>query len=172
MPLITEDGSGRADADSFASLAVADAYHVTRGNVSWAGTMMADKEAALRRSTDYMEQEYRTKWRGARLSLAQALAWPRLNVQLDDVGYGRISAYVPPNTVPVQVSQACCELAFRALSGPLAPDLERQVIAKTIGPIRTEYAAGSPEYVRFRAIDLLLKPLLSSGGLGARLVRA
>jgi hypothetical protein len=172
MSLVTEDGSARADAESLASVAAADTYHLSRGNVSWSGAMTADKENALRRATDYMEQEYRTKWRGARIGVTQALDWPRYGVQLDDVGFGRYPALVPANTVPPQVVQACCELAFRALSGPLAPDLQRQVIAKTIGPIRTEWAPGSPEYVRYRSIDLLLKPLLDLGGMGVRLVRA
>lgn len=172
MSLITEDGTGRADAESFASLAAADAYHASRGNVAWAGALAADKENALRRATDYAEQEYRSKWRGARMSLTQSLSWPRLNVQLDDVGYGRIAAYVQPNTVPPQVVQACCELAIRALQGPLAPDLQRQIIAETTGPIRTEYAVGAPEYVRYRAVDLLLKPLLASSGMGIQMVRA
>lgn len=172
MSLITEDGTGRADAESFASLAAADAYHASRGNVAWAGALDADKENALRRATDYTEQEYRSKWRGARMSLTQALSWPRFNVQLDDVGFGRIAAYVPNNTVPPQVIQACCELAIRALQGALAPDLQRQIIAETVGPIRTEYAAGAPEYVRYRSVDLLLKPLLASSGLGIQMVRA
>lgn len=172
MSLVTEDGTARADAESFASVAAADAYHASRGNVSWAGALSTDKENALRRATDYMEQEYRLKWKGRRTSIGQSLDWPRWGVQMEDVGYGRYAAYIEPNTIPAQVTQACCELAFRALSGPLAPDLQRQVIAKTIGPIRTEWAPGSPEYVRFRQIDLILKPLLSSGGLGVRLVRA
>lgn len=172
MPLITEDGTGRADAESLASVAAADAYHASRGNVSWAGAMTADKENALRRATDYMGQMYRLKWKGRRLGLTQSLDWPRYGVQLDDVGFGHYAAYVPVNVVPVQVVQACCELAFRALSGPLAADLQRQVIAKTIGPIRTEYAQGTPQYVRYRSVDALLKMYLESGGMGIQMVRA
>jgi hypothetical protein len=172
MPLVTEDGTARADAESLASVAAADAYHASRGNVSWAGAMTADKENALRRATDYMSQMYRTKWKGRRMGMVQSLDWPRYGVQLDDVGFGRYAALVPVNTVPLQVVQACCDLAIRALSGPLAADLQRQVIAETIGPLRTEYAAGTPEYVRYRSVDLLLKPLLESGGMGIAMVRA
>ncbi|HEX5126495.1 MAG TPA: DnaT-like ssDNA-binding protein [Rhodocyclaceae bacterium] len=172
MSLITEDGTGRADAESFASLAAADAYHASRGNVAWAGALTADKENALRRATDYIGQEYRTKWKGRRTTMTQALDWPRYEVKLDDVGFGRYAAYVQPTIVPAQVVQACCELAIRALSGPLAPDLQRQIIAETVGPLRTEYAAGTPEYVRYRSVDLLLKPLLASSGMGIQMVRA
>ena len=172
MSLIVEDGSARADAESFASVDQADAHHTARGNSLWLTITATEKEQALRRACDYMEQMYRTKWKGARLTVTQSLDWPRIDVQLDDVGVGRLAAYVPTNVVPVQVVQACCEMAFKAAQGELAPDLQRQVIAKTVGPIRTEYAQGTPEYVRYRSIDLLLRPLLQAGGTGAQLVRA
>jgi hypothetical protein len=172
MSLITENGSGLADAESLASVAQADAYHAVRANSLWATLTTEEKEAALRRATDYMEQMYRLKWKGTRASLTQALDWPRLNVELEDIGFGRFAAYVPYNTVPKEVIQACCEMAFRAAGGELAPDLQRTVAEKTVGPIKTVYASGAPEYIRFRSVDLLLKSLLVSGGMGIRLVRA
>jgi hypothetical protein len=171
--LIVEDGAGRCDAESYASVADASTFFEKRATTAWAA--LADdsvREACLRRATDYMEQMYRTKWKGARASLTQVLDWPRIDVQLEDVGFGRLAAYVPYNTVPQQVVSACCELALRAASGELAPDLQRQVIAKTVGPIRTEYAQGTPEYVRYRSVDNMLRPLLAYGGGSARLVRA
>lgn len=171
--LITEDGTGKSDAESLATVAEADTYHSARGNeTAWTDLDTDVKERHLRNATDYMGQMYRTKWKGRRASLTQALDWPRYDVQLDDVGYGRYLAYVPVNTVPKEVIQATCAMALKAASGELAPDLQRQVIAETVGPLRTEWAPGSPEYVRYRAIDLLLKPLLESGGMGVRLVRA
>lgn len=172
MSLITETGSGSPLAESYASVADADAYHSARGNSLWATMTTTEKEQALRRGTDFISGFYRLKWKGARVSLTQALDWPRLNVELEDIGFGRYVALVPYNTVPPQVVQATCEISFRAAAGELAPDLQRQVIAETVGPLKTEWAPGSPEYVRFRQIDLILKPLLQSGGLGVRLVRA
>jgi hypothetical protein len=172
MTLIVESGVALPDAESYASVAQADAYHEARGNSQWSLLSDVEKEHALRRATDYMLQMYRTKWKGVRASLNQALDWPRLEVRLDDVGFGRIAAYVPYNTVPQQVIQATAEMALRAAAGELAPDLQRTVAEKTIGPIKTVYAAGAPEYVRYRAIDMLLKPLLASGGMAIRLERA
>jgi hypothetical protein len=172
MSLIVEDGSARADSESYASVAQIDAYHAARGNAQWAALTVTEKEQAARRATDYLLQMYRTKWKGARASLNQALDWPRLEVQLDDVGFGRMPYYVPFNTIPQQVIQATAEMALRAAAGELAPDLQRTVAEKTIGPIKTVYASGAPEYVRYRAIDMLLKPLLASGGMGIRLERA
>lgn len=172
MSLITEDGTGRADAEALASVADADTYHAARGNTLWSTITTEEKEQALRRATGYMEQMYRLKWKGLRNSLSQALDWPRMNVQLEDVGFGSVAAYVPYNTVPKEVVQACAEMALKAASGELAGDLQRPVASETIGPIRTEYVIGAPEYVRYRSVDLLLRPLLSSGGLSVRLVRA
>ena len=37
MALIVEDGTGKATANSYVSLAVADAYFLLRGNADWAG---------------------------------------------------------------------------------------------------------------------------------------
>lgn len=172
MTLIVESGAVVPDAQSLASVDQADAYHSSRGNAQWAALTTTEKEQALVRATDYVGQMYRTKWKGSRASLTQALDWPRINVKLDDIGIGAFDYYVPYNTVPQQVIHATAEMALRAAAGELAPDLQRTVSAETIGPIHTEYAAGAPEYVRYRAIDMLLKPLLQAGGMGMRMVRA
>jgi hypothetical protein len=172
MTLIVESGAALPDAESYASVAQADAHHEARGNSQWSLLSDVEKEHALRRATDYLLQMYRTKWKGVRANPNQALDWPRLEVKLDDVGFGRMPYYVPYNTVPQQVIQATAEMALRAAAGELAPDLQRTVAEKTIGPIKTVYAAGAPEYVRYRAIDLLLRPLLQAGGMGIRLERA
>lgn len=172
MTLIVEDGTARSDAESYASVQQADDYHAARGNSQWALLTDIEKTQALRRATDYLLQMYRTKWKGLRANLNQALDWPRFNVQLEDVGFGQFMAYVPVNTVPPQVIHATCEMAIRAAAGELAPDLQRTVSQESIGPIRTVYQTGAPEYVRYRSIDMLLKPLLAVSGVGVRMVRA
>lgn len=172
MSLIVETGSVAPGAQSMASVEQADTYHANRGNAPWAILTLAEKEQALVRATDYLGQMYRTKWKGSRASLTQALDWPRINVKLDDIGIGAFDYYVPYNTVPQQVVQATAEMALRAAAGELAPDLQRTVAEEAIGPIKTVYAAGAPEFVRFRSVDLLLKPLLQAGGMGMRMVRA
>ena len=78
MSLIVEDGTGRADAESYASVSVADAYHTARGNTAWAAlATTALKEAALRKATDYLGQTYGLRWKGYRMTTTQALDWPR-----------------------------------------------------------------------------------------------
>lgn len=172
MTLIVEDGTARADSESYASVDQMDAYHSARGNTHWVALTTTEKEQAARRACDYLIQMYHTKWKGARARYDQAMDWPRIDVRLDDIGLGMFNAFVPYNVVPQQVIQATAEMALRAAAGELAPDLQRTVAEKTIGPIKTVYASGAPEYVRFRSVDLLLRPLLQAGGMGMKMVRS
>jgi hypothetical protein len=173
MALVIEDGTGLANAESYISVTDATAYHTARGNSAWAALATDTvREQLLRKATDYMREVYRLRWKGVRESLTQALDWPRFNVSIDDVSYGNIPGYVPAHTVPAEVKSACAELALKAATGDLAPDLKRQVVAKVIGPIRTEYQPGAPEFTRFRAIDLMLKIYLESTGATVKMVRS
>ena len=172
MSLIIETGAGLANAESYAAVATADAYHLARLNASWALLDTPTKEASLRKATEYMVGQYRERWKGVRAGLVQALDWPRYNVQLDDVGISAIAAYVQSNVVPVEVQNACCVLALKASTGELASDLQRTVKEKTIGPITTVYADGAPEAVRYRSVDMMLKPYLAGSTVSGVLVRS
>lgn len=164
MTLIVEDGSGLANAESYISVAGADARHVALGNAAWTGTD-ADKEAALSRATQFMLQAYRSRWAGLRAHRLQALCWPRVSVCVD--GYS-----VDSDIVPTEVANACADLAVRALTEDLNADLERGIVREKVGPLETEYDAYSPQRKRFPAVDQLLAPYLSASGAMARLVRA
>lgn len=164
MALVVEDGTGLTNAESFISVANADARHTALGNTAWTGAD-AVKEAALRKATNYMEGAYRQAWKGTKWTRTQALSWPRFNAYVD--GW-----LIDGNIVPAEVANACADLALKALSEELAPDLERAVIREKIGPIETEYSASLPQSKRFRAIDMMLGPYLKAGGSSARLVRA
>jgi hypothetical protein len=163
MTLVVEDGSGLSTAESYISLAGANTRHTAFGNTAWTGTDAA-KEAALRRATAHMEQAYRQRWKGARLTQDQALSWPRYNALVD--GFALAS-----DAVPDAVAHACADLALKALADDLNPDLTRTVIREKVGPLETEYSAHGPEATRYRAIDQALAPYLTGGG-GIRLARA
>jgi hypothetical protein len=170
VALITEDGTARSDAESLCTLATANAYHANRGNTAWAGLASDEvREQMLRKATDYMEAVYRERWAGMRKTVSQALAWPRYYVPVRDVA---VMQYYPDNTVPAAVSNACAELALRAISGSLAPDIKRLVKRVKVDTIETEYADNATPYTRFRAIDLMLQPFLSGSDMNIRLVRA
>lgn len=170
MALIVEDGTGKSDAESYATVAEADVYHAARGNAGWAALATDAKEKKLRLATDFMGQAYGQSWAGYRTTTTQALDWPRYEVPMRDV-WG--CAYLPSDQVPAVVRNACITLAFKAASGDLAPDVqpEGSVIEETVGPITVKRAETSRTVVRYRAIDLMLASVLKGGG-GLRLVRA
>jgi len=174
MSLIVENGTGMANAESYSSVAEADTYFANRGNETWTDLDSVQKEIALRKATDYMLQNYRLSWKGARVNSIQALDWPRYSVFTDELVPGMQASriQVPSNIVPKEVKIACFELALKTLTGDdLAPDQERSVISETIGPISTTYDKDSPQQVKYRAIDLTLRPFLTGGNLSVKVCR-
>lgn len=160
MSIVTEDGTGRADAETFISVADASAYHADRGNAAWAALASdALREQALRRATDYMEQVYGLKWKGGRTTDTQALSWPRYDVCAN--GFD-----VDSDVVPVALQRACAEMALKAAAGELAPDVGRLAKREKVDVIEFEYESGALPYVRYRAVDNLLAPYLE-GGVGS-----
>lgn len=164
MALIVEDGTGMATAESFISVAGADTRQANLGNTNWATITTAEKEQALRRATQYMEQAYRERWAGLRVNSTQALSWPRVGVVVD--GYSVLST-----SVPAAIANACSDLAFKAAAGDLNADLARGVVREKIDVLETEYDRASPQHVRYRSIDMLLAPYLEGAAGMARLVR-
>jgi len=161
MSLIIEDGSGKSDAEAYISVTDASTYFTNRGNTSWdAIATDALREAYLRQSTDYMTQMYRARWEGMRYTEDQALDWPRLDVYRDRWPF-------PTDEVPIEVQNACAELALKASSGELAPDLTQGVIREKVDVIEVEYDKSSPQYTRYRSIDAMLSPYLSATSSGA-----
>lgn len=165
MALVHETGAGLANAESYISVADADARQTALGNTNWGDLTTDEKEQALRRATSFMEQAYRTRWVGQRLSIEQALSWPRYDVCVD--GF-----YVESTTVPVDVANACADLALKAAAADLNADLTRSVVRKKIGPLETEYDRNSPQSIRYRAVDMALAPYLKGSSAMATLVRA
>jgi hypothetical protein len=168
MALIVEDGSGITNSESYASVAEADLYFANRNNTDWGDLDVPVKEANLRLATDYMTETYRGRWKGYRSNTYQALDWPRKSVVLTDMAINYMIQY---NVLPKEVKVACIELAMRANAGELAPDLSQGIISESVGTLSTTYDRSSPQQTRYRAIDMLLRPLLMSSGASVPLVR-
>jgi len=171
--LIVETGAVVAGADSYLSLADAATYHVNRGNTAWAALTAAVKEASLRKATDYMLQMYRARWKGYRKDADQTLDWPRSFCYLEPFVHGIVGTYpylVADTIVPVEVKNACAELALKAATAELAPDLERGVQSETVGPLNVTYDKTDVQYTRYRAIDAILRPYLEGSSMNAQLV--
>jgi len=172
MALVVEDGTGRADAESYASTADADTYHSNLGNVAWAALQDAQKEQLLRAATQFMVRTYRPRWKGFRMSTTQTLDWPRMGCFIDDIAafpstrfIGQYLYMVPVNVVPDQVKEACMELALIALTTPLITSVVNRTTSRVkTGSVDITFAPGSGQLPRFPAIYRILAPFLEAGG--------
>ena len=157
MALTVEDGSIVVGAESYITVTDADAYFAARSNAAWAALTTEAKEAALRKATDYMTGRYGLRWKGERVSEAQALDWPRSGAYAN--GF-----LIDADSVPVAVQRACAELAVRASAADLSPDVGAQVKAETVGPISVVYADGARQSDAYKAVDAMLAAYLKAGG--------
>jgi len=165
MALVTEDGTGLPDAESYISIADASTYHNARGNAAWDLLDEDVKEQNCRKATEYMLQVYRHRWKGVRMTATQALDWPRAQVYLEPVVTGASTEFpnlVDDDIVPTEVERACAELALKASSGTLYPDLTQQKKSVVIGPIETVFDHSSNPSTRYKSIDGMLAPYMAT----------
>ena len=154
ITIIVEDGSGVANANSYVDVADARTYAANRGV-----TLSVDDDivaSQLIRACDYLEAQ-ECRYQGSRTSAAQALAWPRKDVELH-------CEAVPSNVIPVSLIAAQIQLAMAIHAGfDLQPTISPQdyVTREKVGPIETHYA--NPQNVgimpTFTAANALLAPL-------------
>lgn len=169
--LIVEDGTGKADAESYAAIETISAYAVARGLtfVITGGTNVADAEAAARRGTVWLDATFRARFPGRKANgRQQALEWPRVGA-CDASGEA-----IASDEVPVEIINALCEAAIRekAAPGSLSPDVTPGGVAKRErieGAVEVEYfRAGGVADQRPVAtvIGDILGSLLTAGGGG------
>lgn len=129
---------GAADANSYCSMAQADAYH--DGHVSrevWSDADAATKELALRQATRLLDAH--VEWTGLAVSQTQALGWPRYGA------YSRNGYLLPSTSIPQDVVNATAELARVLLAGDRAADsdVDTQGIRRIeAGPVSLEFREG------------------------------
>jgi hypothetical protein len=162
MTFTVETGAGLANAESYASVAAADARNAALGVTDWAGLTEPNKEIALRNATIFMTANYRTRWAGRRVYQVQALDWPRYGVCVDEFP-------VLSTIVPADIANVCIDLAARAGSGEqLMPDLDtgsNVVKRDKTGPLETEYFQNTTDArERFVAVDSALQPFFGAAG--------
>lgn len=171
MALEIEDGTGKAAANSYVTVAESRAYALARGV-----TFPVDDtevETLLIQSMDYLEAQ-RSKYQGHKTwpvgttshPDAQALQWPRTGVVID------CNYDLPDNVIPVELKNAQMQLSMEVFSGmELMPSSDGRVVKREkVDVIETEYmtgqdlgAAGSLS-VSFPAVDALLAPLFDACG--------
>lgn len=162
----------QAGAESYISVADADAYHAARGNVSWAAFSVANKEIFLRRATDYMQAHYHDLWKGVPISPEQPLDWPRYSAVVN--GW-----LLDSGTIPAAIKAATSVLALKASTGDLYPhttDLTgsaAEIEQAKVGPIEVKYArsVSLTSGARFPYVDELLSRYTIGSSRQTRLVR-
>jgi hypothetical protein len=132
MTLIIEDGTGKPDAESYASAADLVMYAGKFGV-----TIPADEpaqEALLRRSALAMDG---MTWKGRKTDSDQALAWPRRAVELDQ-------QIKPDNYLPARIQYGQMALAAEIHQDDVDPVEKRKgavLLDRVEGAVTRQYAA-------------------------------
>lgn len=161
MTLVVEDGTGKADAESYVSVADAVTTATALG-LTFAND--ANAEAALRRATIWMDATYRSRLGGWRTRYRdQALEFPRTGMWDN----GTIPQLIAADEIPVEWKRACVIAAVRekASSGSLSPDVTPGQIKKSVevsGAVKVEYAVGAGSVEGQRPIVTMIDDALSS----------
>ena len=123
LTLIKEDGTGRTDANSYATAAEADAYFEGHLYASaWTAATATTKASALVMATRLVDSQY--QFNGFRAHDTQALQWPRERWPDPDPDRNLVTAstlspmltnFVPSTAVPQGVAAAVCEMARELL---------------------------------------------------------
>ncbi|MFQ6346032.1 DnaT-like ssDNA-binding protein [Pseudomonas sp. R11F] len=132
MTLIIEDGTGKPDAESYASAEDLVMYAVKFGTVIPAG--IPEQEALLRRAALAMDG---MKWKGRKTDSEQALSWPRREVLLDH-------EIKPNNYLPARIQYGQMALAAEIHQDDIDPVEKRKgavTLERVEGAVTREYAA-------------------------------
>lgn len=163
MALVVEDGTGKSNANSYASIAEADSYQADRGGAAWAAATDPAKTAALIKATSFIDGRCFGRFLGTfPVQSTQALQWPRTDA-VDSRGY-RITGIVQA------LKEAVLEGAALFLSEDLNAAQERggMVESVKVGPVEQKFSVNAPAETIYPAIEQKIRPLLrESGGAGA-----
>lgn len=164
MTLIVENGTGVAGAETYVSVEFIDGYWGQLAHMSLAAIWLAEgdiakKEGAAREAAQFLDRRWGAFYLGKRRGRVQGLLFPRIEA------YDCDGIDIPE--LPAELQAANCELAVRALNGPLSEDLERggEIIseADALGPMRESvtYSETNFRERRFGEVEGLLEPILN-----------
>ena len=127
LVLTVEDGTGLADANTYASVAMGDAYHEGHLYASaWDDAAPALKDKALVMATHLIDEFF--QFNGVKRRSSQALQWPRRDCPDPDSDSApellsvRHGACLVEDKVPAVVVNATCELARELLKADRTAD--------------------------------------------------
>lgn len=151
MALVTTPGA--ANADSYASVAEADAYNVNRTfSADWSNAENDVKEAALRQAAIFLDAAF--DWTGVATDGVQVLAWPRTSM-LSKNGY-----LIDSTVIPQALKNAQSEFAKELVKNDRAADDDAQkqgVSSVQAGSVQVDFESrtGNSNTLQLRDADLL-----------------
>jgi len=162
--IVIEDGTGKANSNSYVSETDLGTYATDRGFTLAASTdpLKAD---LLIRAMDYLELQ---PFMGVKYTDAQALQWPRYGVTIDHY-------YVDVDAIPQLLIDSLCELAIGIDGGDSPLDnVSRETKKEKVGDIEVEYMDGTYSQTYLKASEMKLNKLLKagSGGINTAAFRA
>ena len=170
MPLVNAN-VGSADANSYVTLAEADAYFTdTFGRPLWADRPESDREALIITASRTLDQYM--AWSGLPATDTQSMGWPRRQT------YDQFGVLYPDNLVPRTLKYAVYEVAYLLLeSGPISFG-EQTLDRIKVASIELEFSKDSVDSGLPKFIETLLgnlgTPVLVGGNNAitiARLIR-
>lgn len=166
MSLVIEDGTGKANAESYASVAQLRAAALAIG--ATVPSKESDCEILLRKAMRLMLRG--DDYIGSRAYRVQALDWPRVGVVINRFGYA--ASELPPQLIDAQ-----CIYAIESQSTNLLPTIQANsqgsVVEQTVGPITTRYAPGAMQNATpiVSAATRVMAPLLRAGASATAVIR-
>lgn len=140
--------------DTYGTLAEAGDYFLARDG-AWEGTDEA-KEMALRKAATYLDNAYKGRWKGYRVSATQARAWPRSGV-IDTDGFS-----VASDAIPGALKNAQFEAAKLIASGvALETTIERAVKSEKVGSLAVVYSDGASLVAQYPQVTNWLADLVT-----------
>jgi hypothetical protein len=135
LVLIKEDGSGLANANSYADVADGDAFHEAHLYATdWTGASTGTKTAALVFATRLIDAHY--QFRGFKAHDTQALQWPREFARDDDALHNRVflslanrDEHFADNIVPKLLRDATIETARELIKANRTDDPDGEGLA-------------------------------------------
>lgn len=148
---------GGTAADTYGTIAEADAYFTARQSAAW-GASDTVKEYALRKAATFLDNVYRGRWKGQKVDSTQARAWPRGWVT-DADGFG-----VPSDSIPAQIKYAQFEAAKLIAAGTeMETTIERATKREKVGSLEVEYMDGATLQARYPQVTNWLSELVVGG---------
>jgi len=123
-----------------------------------------NKEIALRQATQYLDDNFSSRWRGSRLDRDQSLNWPRVGAN-DDDGF-----HVDSDEVPIKIKDATSILALSSLTESLQPDITQGDSIKSkrtrIGPLEVArvFTGGDTQKKQFVQVNNLIRGFIFPPG--------